>query len=266
MEYPIFTLSDHLTREQIDFFETHGFLHFRPFIDAATVQEILHSAQQVEKTWIADGVEKVNGIPIKYGKDEHNNKIVQRFAFLSQYSPPVRELLHDSRLKALLVLLGSDARIGGNEKDGVVLNHYVNTEHSSFTQMGWHTDCLRDVFYGKKIKPMLNVGVHLCDYPKENGGLRIIPGSHIQSVRQLLFRKLYFKDNNPDPDELGLSTLAGDLTIHDGRLWHRVAKSTVSGNASRRMVMYIPFLTGKYQPKHTYSPTPIYHRFAHLVK
>ena len=33
---------------------------------------------------------------------------------------------------------------------------------------------------------------------------------------------------------------AGDLTVHDGRLWHRVALSPYVGEKSRRRVMYVP--------------------------
>jgi len=37
--------------------------------------------------------------------------------------------------------------------------------------MGWHTNALRDVFLGRKIMPMLNVGIHLDDQEPCNGGL-----------------------------------------------------------------------------------------------
>ncbi|MNY38817.1 hypothetical protein D3C86_1734620 [compost metagenome] len=82
----------------------------------------------------------------------------------------------------------------------------------------------------------------------------------------MLFRKKYFLDTKPDPAEVAIVPEAGDLTIHDGRLWHRVAQSSVVGEESRRRVIYLPIIAGKYEPKHEKSPTAFYQRFAGLVK
>ncbi len=266
MQYPLFELGTEPSKEQLSFFEEYGFLHFRNFITKQTVASIIDESKKIEKKWIENGTTQVNGIPIKFGLDVDNSKIVQRFAFASLQSTLLHEFLKDSRFKTLFHLIEGDVRIGEIEKDGMVLNHYVNTSDSQFTQMGWHTDSLRDVFYGKKVQPMLNVGVHLDTTAKENGGLRIIPGTHKQSLWNILFRKTYFLDNKPDKEEVGLDIKAGDLTVHDGRLWHRVARSKFIGEKSRRRVIYIPFISGAYQPKDRSSKTPFYHKLQHLVR
>jgi len=49
------------------------------------------------------------------------------------------------------------------------------------------------------------------------------------------------------------------VTVHDGRLWHRVAVSTRTGAASLRRSMYVPYLTDPYEPKGEASKTPLYH-------
>ncbi|WP_443943894.1 phytanoyl-CoA dioxygenase family protein [Pedobacter sp. AW1-32] len=264
--YPTFTLSDQLTREQIDFFNLNGFIHFKNFITADTVSDIIRSSKTVERTWIDKEVKKVNGVPIKYGKDLDGTQIVQRFAFINQHHQTLSGLLLDPRFEGLLTLAGHGARLGTEEKDGMVLNHYINGPESKFTKMGWHTDGLRDIFYGGKLNPMLNVGIHLSNQKIENGGLKIIPGTHKQSIYQMLFRKKYFLDNEADAEEVSILPQAGDLTIHDGRLWHRVAQSSVIGEESRRRVIYIPIIAGKYAPKHENSPTVFYQRFAGIVK
>jgi ectoine hydroxylase-related dioxygenase (phytanoyl-CoA dioxygenase family) len=128
--------------------------------------------------------------------------------------------------------------------------------------MGWHTDSPRDLFLGKKIMPMLNVGIHLDDCPFENGGLRVIPGTHKQSLFSLLFKKKYFFDTKADPNEVGFDIEAGDLTVHDGNIWHRVQESPFTGEKSKRRVMYIPIITGKYHPRSNKSATPFYHKVA----
>lgn len=262
-DYPIFELKGKLTPEQTDFFNQYGFLHFKNFISADTVKAIHQEMDNIQKMWIAENRTSVNGVPIPYGKDIDGSTIVQRFAFASLFSPMLKDLLSQERLTYLFPLLGAKAkncRVGEHEKDGLVINHYINTDTSKFSQMGWHTDSLRDIFYGKKIMPMLNVGIHLDNSSPANGGLRLIPGTHTQSLKQMLFRKKYFVDYEPDPEEVGLTVSAGDLTVHDGRLWHRVALSPLVGEASRRRVMYVPFVTGKYKPRAENSSPKLYQR------
>ncbi|MFT3885751.1 MAG: phytanoyl-CoA dioxygenase family protein [Flavobacteriales bacterium] len=255
-----------LTPEQKAFFAKNGIIHFPGFISREAVAQIWKAAEEVQGRWIAEGREKVNGVPIKYGNDVDGKRIVQRFAFANQQHPVLAEFLRDPRFSVLLGLVGPDARLGINEKDGLVVNHYVNTDASKFTQMGWHTDSIRDVFLGKKILPMLNVGIHLDDQDPRNGGLRLLPGTHEQGLWNMLFKKKYFLNNEADEREVAFEIKAGDLTVHDGRCWHRVERSRLVGEESRRRVMYIPIIAGKYTPKSEESPTPFYHRFHHLVK
>jgi phytanoyl-CoA hydroxylase len=84
-------------------------------------------------------------------------------------------------------------------------------------------------------------------------------------MMKLLFGKKYFIDNADDAKEIGFDIYAGDLTVHDGRTWHRVKQSPLIGEASRRRVMYVPIITGKYKPKSENSKTPLYHRLAAKV-
>ncbi|AOC96561.1 MULTISPECIES: phytanoyl-CoA dioxygenase family protein [Flavobacterium] len=264
--YKTFTLANQLTAEQINFFNQYGFIHFKNFITPETVSSIIDASKEVEQKWIDNDLQKVNGVPIKYGKDLDGSPIVQRFAFINQHHQTLSGLLLDPRFNSLLQLAGDGARLGTEEKDGMVFNHYINGPESKFTKMGWHTDGLRDIFYGTKLNPMLNVGIHLSSLKPENGGLKIIPGTHKQSIYQMLFRKKYFLDHKEDPDEVSIIPEAGDLTIHDGRLWHRVAESSIRGEESRRRVIYIPIIAGKYAPKNENSPTVFYQRFAGIVK
>ncbi|MET4140302.1 phytanoyl-CoA dioxygenase family protein [Pedobacter sp. UYP1] len=264
--YTRFTLGETITDEQNYFFNKNGFIHFKNFIQPETVNDIIQASLKVQQDWIKQEKTKINGIPIKYGKDLDGSAIVQRFAFLNQQHPLFAGLTHDPRFETLLSLTGPGARLGTEEKDGMVLNHYVNGPESKFTQMGWHTDGLRDIFHGQKLNPMLNVGIHLSSLKPENGGLRVLPGTHKQSLYHMLFRKKYFLDNKADLKEVAIVPEAGDLTIHDGRLWHRVAQSAVTGEQSRRRVIYLPIIAGKYEPKHENSPTAFYQRFAKLVK
>ncbi len=259
-------LGGSLTPDQKRFFKKNGIIHFPGFFTKETVASIWKACEEVQDRWISENRELVNGIPVKYGNDVDGKRIVQRFAFANQHSAVLAEVLRDPRFETLLGLVGPGARLGIDEKDGLVVNHYVNTDASKFTQMGWHTDSIRDVFLGKKILPMLNVGIHLDDQNPRNGGLRLLPGTHDQGLWSMIFKKKYFLNNQPDDREVAFEIKAGDLTVHDGRCWHRVERSKLTGEASRRRVMYIPIIAGKYDPKSTESPTPFYHRFHHFVK
>ncbi|MDO6432840.1 phytanoyl-CoA dioxygenase family protein [Flavitalea sp. BT771] len=260
-----FYFGDTLTHEQTRYFDRHGIIQFKSFIDKATVKLLLDEIAGTQRYLLDHGISKVNGIPLKFGQDVDGSALIQRIAFASHYNLVLKKFLQDPRLAALTSLLGDyQGRIGENEKDGLVVNHYVNTPDSAFRQLGWHTDSPRDLFLGRRIRPMLNVGLHLDDCPFENGGLRVLPGTHKQGLFRLLFRKKYFIDNNADAREVGFDIAAGDLTVHDGRIWHRVQQSPLPGAASRRRVMYIPIITGDYQPKSAASPTPFYHKLAQL--
>jgi hypothetical protein len=260
MDTPVFTLSeDGLTAEQQRFLDEHGYLHFRGFLAPEEVDAILGELREVEQKWIAEGREKARGIPIKYGKDHEGNRYVNRFAFASLYSDKLHQRLAGKKFQALAALLGPGFRLGEDEKDGMVVNHYVNLEGSRYKQLGWHTDGLRDIFLGQKQRPLWQIGLYLDDSPRTKGGLRLIPGTHKQGLFGQLFRKAHFLDHKPDINEICVEGQRGDLTIHDGRLWHRVARASVTGEASRRRVAYLPFIEGPRHPKTESSPTPLYH-------
>lgn len=263
---PAFQLNGTLSDEQKSFFNENGFILFRHFISKENVALFIKEAEAVEKKLLSDNIEKINGVPLKFGQNARGEKIIQRNAFLSLNSRILHEFLQDPSLKVLTQLLYPyEGRIAENEKDGLIFNYYERTPNSTFTKMGWHTDSPRDLFLGHRIMPMLNIGLHLDDCACSNGGLRVLSGTHKQGVFELLFRKKYFIDNTPDPNEVGFDIEAGDLTVHHGSLWHRVQESNKYGIESRRRVMYVPIITGKYEPKTENSKTPFYHRFVRKV-
>ncbi|MEO6837331.1 MAG: phytanoyl-CoA dioxygenase family protein [Ginsengibacter sp.] len=261
-----FIFANNVTQDQKDFYNEHGFIHYKNFFPKEQISDALNAIEILQNEWISQGLEKVNGIPIKYGKDENGNKIIQRFAFASLHSEYLHNLLKDERIDQLRYFIGEDARIAENEKDGLVVSHYINTGEAGFSRLGWHTDGLRDLFTQFTLDPMLNIGIYLDDSPIEKGGLRLLDGTHRQNIFRMLFRKRYFVDNEADKNEISLEAESGDLTVHSGRIWHRVALSTVQGVASKRRVMYFPIIKGKYKPKSDESRTPFYHKFQHLLK
>jgi ectoine hydroxylase-related dioxygenase (phytanoyl-CoA dioxygenase family) len=130
-----------------------------------------------------------------------------------------------------------------------VVNRFRNEPGAKYKRLGWHTDSLRDLFYFEKPRRYLNVGFYFTDSPVEVGGLRVLPCSHNQSIASLLTHKAHFVDDEPDENELAITAEAGDLTIHDGRIWHRTALATSTGDASERCVSYLPLMNGPLKRK-----------------
>jgi hypothetical protein len=261
-----FTLGDTITAEQWAFLDEHGFLVFAGAVKEEECERIMDEADRIAADWLAEGRTKVFGIPLFQGKGIGGEPHIARLPFTSCFSDYIRDFVHDDRFAPIRALIGRDTRVGDREKDGVVINRYLNVPGSAYPRLGWHTDGLRDLFYLRMPKRMLNVGLHFDQISEADGGLRLIPGTHNQGFRDMALRKRYFVDHRPDPDELAVETRPGDLTIHDGRLWHRVQQSPHTGARSRRRSMYLPYLTDDYQPKGEDSPTPLYHHLGRVLR
>lgn len=261
-----FTLGTELTNVQRAFMHLNGFLHFRGAATQAEVDSLIAAIDDIQKQWLSEGRDSVYGIPLFVGKDHQGLPFIQRLPFTSSFSPVIRAFVRDERFKPVRGLIGEHTRVGDEEKDGVVFNRNLNVPGSAYSRLGWHTDGLRSLFYLRMPGPMLNVGFHLDRIHKEDGGLRLIPGSHTQGFLDMCFRKPYFVAHKPDPKEIAVETEPGDLTVHDGRMWHRVEVSPHTGERSLRRSMYVPYLTDTYSPKSDASKMPLYHRLGRVMR
>lgn len=261
-----FQLGSALTPVQEAFLEHYGFLHFERVARPEEVCMLRREHDRLEAMWLEEGRASINGIPLFFGYGAGGRRVIHRIPFSSRFSPEISAFVRDGRFEPIRRLIGEDARVGEDEKDGVVINRYLNVPGSIYKAQGWHTDGLRDLFYLRMPQRMLNVGMHFDDCTAENGGLRLIPGSHRQSFFGMCFGKAHFVSHGADPREIVVETEAGDLTVHDGRLWHRVARSQRTGDASLRRSMYVPYLTGPYEPKHERSKTPGYHHLGRAIR
>lgn len=256
-----FRLRDVITPLQRAFLDVHGFLVFDRVLALDEVARMQEEILAVQAKLASEGTRQVFGVPVWFGDDPDGKPFLQRTGFFSVMSPWAWELLEGPRFQVVRALIGEDARIGQREKDGVVLNRYLNAPGSLRPNLGWHTDAMRDLFYNWAVPgPMLNVGLHLDRIRPEDGGLRILPGTHHDPFLLMAFRKPYFVAHRPDPKEVAVETWPGDLTVHDGRAWHRVETSPRTGWESLRTSMYIPYVRDAWQPKDENSRPMWYHR------
>jgi hypothetical protein len=262
---PDFEFGDALTPEQIDFFETYGFIRFKRFVPRARALELYQEVLELDRRIVASGKTEINGVPLITGKRDDGSRYIQRIPFASLQSEALHEFLKDPRFKAICAMAGPDFRIAEDERDGMVVNRFRNEPGAKYKRLGWHTDSLRDLFYFEKPRRYLNVGFYFTDSPLEVGGLRLLPCTHNQSIASMLTQKMHFLDDVPDENELAVTAEAGDLTFHDGRMWHRTALATLTGDASERCVSYLPLMNGPIKRKHEKSATPFYFHFKKLA-
>ncbi len=266
IQMPRFELGERFTREQLDFLDTYGFIRFRGFLPKASVRKLVEEVEAIDRLLIETERTIVNGVPLIIGKKKDGTKYVQRMVFSSLLGDRLHRFLQDPRFQGILEVAGPGYRIAERERDGLVVNHFRHEEGSSYSRLGWHTDSLRDLAYLEKPRRYLNVGFYLDDSPITKGGVRVIPFSQNQGIWPMLTRKRYFQDVAADPEEYAIEAEAGDLTIHDGRIWHRVALATAMGEASRRRVMYMPLMEGPLKVKSATSATPFYFRLKKLAR
>lgn len=255
-----FQLAAEITPLQHAFLARNGYLVFARVAAEDEVARTLAEVAAVERKLLDEGIERICGVPVWFGVGPDGGPWLQRMGFSSYFSPWLDAFVQDARFEPIRTLIGADARIGTREKDGVVFNRYGNHPGSLRPDLAWHTDALRDLFYNRRMPgPMLNVGLHFDRVRPEDGGLRVLPGTHTQSGWSTLFRKLHFVTNDDDPDEVMVETWPGDLTVHDGRMWHRV-KGAPQGRPLLRRSMYVPYVVDAYQPKTADTPTNLYMR------
>ena len=254
-----FELGAETTPVQRAFLDKNGFIIFSGVASQAEIDTLDAAIHAIQETWLSERRKKTYGIPLFVGRDPEGRPFIQRFAFSSMFSEEIHAFVRDERFEPIRRLIGEDARVGDQEKDGVVINRNLNVAGSAYPKLGWHTDGLRALFYGRLPGPMLNVGLHFDRITKEEGGLRLIPGSHKQGFWDMAFGKPYFVNHRPDPWEIAVESQPGDLTVHDGRLWHRVEQSPYEGWKSLRRTMYVPYICDAYSPKSEDSATPLYH-------
>ncbi|MCB9778696.1 MAG: phytanoyl-CoA dioxygenase family protein [Alphaproteobacteria bacterium] len=256
-----FRLRAELTPVQLAFLDRHGFAVFDRVASREEVETILAEVDLVEEHLVRTGKDSVFGVPVWTALGDDGRDFLVRMGFTHVLSPWLAAFVQDDRFDPVRRLIGDDARIGLHEKDGVVFNRYIQLPGTLRESLGWHTDALRDVFYNRKMPgPMLNVGLHFDRIRPQDGGLRVLPGTHTQSAFSTLFRKIHFVSMAADRDEIAVETWPGDLTVHDGRMWHRVEAPTAHGWQAQRRSMYVPYVRDSYQPKDEQSQPLLYQR------
>ncbi len=198
-----------LTQEQIDLFDTFGFLHLRQVLTPEERQTITAAA---DATWAGE-LERnpqADDIGLSYFVEDH---------------PALRPLLTDDRIyQPMVQLLGEDFIWSGSEGNRAV-DPKIDDHH-------WHADRpgAPELDY-LRIKIM----IYLSPMRKEQGALRVIPGSHRLPLHAHLqpFQRAhsdvaptFFGMCGADVPCHAVETDPGDVVIFTQNLFHSVYGKT----------------------------------------
>ncbi len=232
----------------------HGWLRVRGVLDAAEIAALRQALDAAVQGLRDEGRETVLGLPLLF-TDLGGERTIGRLAYASHYVPLVAELVHDQRFDPLRRLVAPEAVLAERCRMGVIFNDLRGIPGGT-SHMGWHTDGHKQLFRGRWPVQNLQMCLHLDDAPAALGGVRVLPGTHTQGLWGLLFGKLLFVDKRPDRREVALEAGAGDVTIYDGRLWHRTDPGSVTG--SRRRQLWLKYLAAPEPDRTEQSPASLF--------
>ena len=196
-----------LTRQQLDFFTTFGYLHFPSLFSQGEItsisEEFEYSIQH-------------------FGRgDQHDGSNRTMFGGPIEHRPHLCALLDDARITGLCTgILGEYFNYASG--DG---NYYSG-------DTGWHPDGNWGQLFAVKI------AFYLDPLTRDTGCLRVIPGSQHPDhfVRRLQIdlnksRELFNVEPRDFPGYMALETSPGDLVIFNHDLYH----ASFGGSQQRRM-------------------------------
>ena len=198
-----------LTEQQINFFNTFGYLGF-PGLLADRIDEIIH---EFEMVWVDRGGGH-NGKP-------HDGKTRSCIVPFIDQRDRLASLVDDPRILAIATtLLGEDFNYMGS--DG---NYYVG-------DTGWHSDG-----WHPEIRH-IKIAFYLDRLTKDTGCLRVIPGSHMiedkyaQNLQgQIRKSEELWGIHGRDVPAIPLEVTPGDILVFN----HNTKHAAFGGNANRRM-------------------------------
>jgi ectoine hydroxylase-related dioxygenase (phytanoyl-CoA dioxygenase family) len=224
-----------LTAEQVDEFHREGFVVLRALFDARAVATLVDAVERIERagdntaagvSWSDDRVTTIQNIPL-------------------QPAPLCLSLQYPALVDAVTQLVGGPIRVTG----GLLLDK--DPKHN--WAIGWHQDNgiyvsripqgERDdvrgglpVYSTQKMELARNVTcrVALDASTPENGGLFVLPGSHLENRWPA---KTMAEDFADEPG-VGVVQRPGDVLCYAPLLMHRSEKSAATG---RRRVIHLQY-------------------------
>ena len=165
--------------------------------------------------------------------DAAGDDVLCRLVYASLRSELLSALERDPRVARLGMLLDPDLGLYPDRMEGASVLLKVGGETQGLSNIPWHQDCGMG---GHAVYcPAALVGIWLTGSSAETGNLKVVPGSHGQSLH-------YGWANRADVPVVDIDTEPGDVTVHIADVMHASPKPKGAGG---RRTMYVDF----YPPK-----------------
>ncbi len=211
----------HLTPEQVQFFDEHGYLILRNWIP----QDLLQRLRDAGQTWIDDATSAAETDP-NYRDYVWAKRPTGRVLFRVNY-------VHNKGQAASLELLGCPQVLAVAES--LCGPNIVPTYESMvFKQKGdgeaipWHQDAVHP-----RTHRIFNLDVYLDESRTGAGALRVLPGTQHKPQDICSLTDTYGWDA---PDAVSVEMAPGDVLLHDVMIVH--GSERVEGKALRRTIYY----------------------------
>lgn len=208
----------HLTAEQIEFFDTQGYL----VLPQRIPPDLLARLQDATAGMIARGRQTGGDDDHRFTTTDDGRRVMFRVDYV-----------HDKEDATTLELLGSPALLGIAES--LAGPNFVPTYESLvFKDTGagavvrWHQDAVHP-----RNHRIFNIDVYLDESRADGGALRVVPGSQTSTTDMCELERQYGWDV---PGAIHAELSAGDVLVHDVMIVH--GSEAVTGNRLRRTLYY----------------------------
>jgi len=181
----------------------------------------------------------------------------------SQRSPGT--LIDSGKYPELAVLIGNPKPLEVLNKMGYHNNKFwkgvIISKPPGSPRLYWHQDCMmwKDSSAYSEISPMLFFMYYLEDTNRNNGCLRVIPGSHRQRHELHSMGAAHQKEinryENPDdphffdyPNVIDVPVKSGDLVVGDGRMFHAAHSNDSDRWRTVITIWILPFFDNLLEP------------------
>ncbi|MCU1398502.1 MAG: Phytanoyl-CoA dioxygenase (PhyH) [Acidimicrobiales bacterium] len=208
-------------RAQLD---TMGYLHLRGVF---SVEEMTAADAEIDRlaSLAAPGDEAS-----WWARDETDNDVLCRLVYASMRSDVLAALENDPRIVRLGRLIEPAAMSAPDRMEGAAVLLKAPGETKGLSNIPWHQDC--GMGGHAMMCPALSIGIQITGSSAATGNLRMIPGSHGQTMHYQWESRL------GDVPVVEIDTAPGDVTVHIQDVMHASPKPTGAGG---RRTMYVTF-------------------------
>jgi Phytanoyl-CoA dioxygenase (PhyH) len=164
--------------------------------------------------------------------NEDGSSAVCRLVYSTLRSPVLAALECDPRTRRLGTLLDPNHKVAPDRMEGTAVLIKVPGKTSGLSNIPWHQDCGTG---GHAIFcPAVSVGIQITGSNAAAGNLRMVPGSHGQTLNY------HWQDRLSDVPVVSIDTEPGDVTVHVQDVMHASPRPTGEGNRRTMYVTYYP--------------------------